>query len=460
MRWRLVAAFAGVMVVVLLALGIPLAGHLRDVEADRLIAELQRDAFILGGTAQDAIAEGETATSRLQSTIDVYANTDGTEVVVTDEEGDVLASSRGGPRRGTNVASQPELAAALEGVPASDRGDRVAVAVPLRDGAAIVGAIQVTSAPGVISNRANDKFGGLAMVGLISLVAAVIAALFMAGTIARPLRRLRRSTERVAKGDFSVDSSDAEGPPEVRDLVDAFAAMTTRVATLVEQQRSFASDASHQLRTPLTALRLQLERASELVDEDPAAATEQVDAAMAEVERLQRMVEGLLVLARTGRDERTEPVDLVAVGLERVDVWRPLAEEREVRLDTVTEIAAPALAVPGAVEQVIDNFIDNALNVAEPGSTIEVVVGRKDGWAELHVLDRGPGMSDEQLAHAFDRFWRAPDAATDGSGLGLSIVRHLATASGGEVSLHNRADGGIDACLRLPGRDLMLDHSK
>jgi signal transduction histidine kinase len=453
-RWRLVAAFAGVMVVVLLALGLPLAGHLRDVEADRLIAELQRDAFILGGTAQDAIAEGETATSRLQSTIDVYANTDGAAVVVTDEEGDVLASSSGGPRRGTNMASQPELAAALGGVPASASGDPVAVAVPLRDGAAIVGAIQVTSAPGVISNRANDKFGGLAMVGLISLVAAVIAALFMAGTIARPLRRLRRSTERVAKGDFSVDSSDAEGPPEVRDLVDAFGAMTTRVATLVEQQRSFASDASHQLRTPLTALRLQLERASELVDEDPVAATDQVDAAMAEVERLQRMVEGLLVLARNGGDERTEPVDLVEVGLERVDVWRPLAEEREVQLDTVTEIAAPALAVPGAVEQVIDNFIDNALNVADPGSTIEVVVGRKDGWAELHVMDRGPGMSDEQLAHAFDRFWRAPDAATDGSGLGLSIVRHLATASGGEVSLRNRADGGIDACLRLPSLQL------
>jgi signal transduction histidine kinase len=111
---------------------------------------------------------------------------------------------------------------------------------------------------------------------------------------------------------------------------------------------------------------------------------------------------------------------------------------------------ASALAVPGALEQVIDNYIDNALNVAPTGSAVDVAVGSHGPWIEVHVLDRGPGMDPRDAAHAFDRFWRAADAPHEGAGLGLSIVRHLATASGGEVELTSRVGGGIDAVLRLP----------
>ncbi len=454
MKWRLVGAFVGVMVVVLVAVGVPLVQHLRDVEVDRLTAELQRDAFLLAGTAEDTLStpdESRAAAemSSLQSSVDVYASTDGALVEIIDATGLVAVSSDGAADAGTSLSTSTEVMSALAGVPFSGRDANVFVAVPVLSGASTVGAVRVAYPVAVIDDRANGKVGGLVLVGLISLLAAVIAALFMASTLVRPLRRLQRSTERVASGDFSSRADTDEGPPEVRNLALAFNAMTTRVAELVEQQRSFASDASHQLRTPLTALRLQLERASELSLRDPDAARERVDAASAETERLQRMVEGLLLLARTDRSATTVEIDLTAIAAERADIWRPLAGERDVQLETILPSRVLAVAVAGAAEQVIDNYIDNALDACSAGTTIEVVVGEDQGWAEVHVLDRGQGLTPEQLPHAFDRFWRAPDAEHDGSGLGLAIVHHLAAASGGQVSLSTRAGGGIDACLRL-----------
>ena len=106
--------------------------------------------------------------------------------------------------------------------------------------------------------------------------------------------------------------------------------------------------------------------------------------------------------------------------------------------------------MPGALEQIVDNYIDNALNASRPGTEITVSVVSDNGWAAVHVADNGPGMPSDQLQHAFDRFWRATNADHGGSGLGLAIVRQLAEASGGEVELANRAGGGLDASVRLP----------
>jgi signal transduction histidine kinase len=273
----------------------------------------------------------------------------------------------------------------------------------------------------------------------------------MATTIVRPIRRLRRATERVASGDFASRASAAEGAPEIRGLATAFNTMTAKISNLVERQRSFAGDASHQLRTPLTALRLQLERAAVNIDSDPVAARGDIEAASEETERLQRLVEGLLMLARADQGGlATEIIDVAGIVTERAAIWAPLADERGITLSAGSVARLTARAVPGALEQIVDNYIDNALNASGPGNEITVSVIRDNGWAAVHVTDHGPGMPSDQLQHAFDRFWRASSAGSDGTGLGLAIVRQLAEASGGEVSLANRATGGLDASVRLP----------
>ena len=187
------------------------------------------------------------------------------------------------------------------------------------------------------------------------------------------------------------------------------------------------------------------------IDADPAAARHDVEAASEETERLQRMVEGLLMLARAGQDAvTTQTIDVADIVNERAAIWAPLADERGVTLSADTIANLSARAVPGVLEQIVDNYIDNALNVSGPGNAITVSAVADDGWATVHVTDRGPGMPTDQLQHAFDRFWRAGNAGHQGSGLGLAIVRQLAEASGGDVALANRPGGGLDASVRLP----------
>ncbi|MGB8860291.1 MAG: HAMP domain-containing sensor histidine kinase [Ilumatobacteraceae bacterium] len=461
MKWRLLLAFAGLLTMVLVAQDVPLVKYLRQVESERLLASLERDAFILAGASENVLTHedvGGTVTN-LQETVDAYRRDRGARVVITDANGLVVVATDPTDLPGDDFSNRPEIAKALTGDPASGKrpsstagASLVYVAVPVLSGATVSGVVRLTYPAAVIDERANEKSRGLILVFVISLIGAVIAALFMASGITSPLSRLRRSTERLAAGDFGERADERDGPPEIRGLARSFNLMTERISGLVEKQRSFAGDASHQLRTPLTALRLQLERAATMVDTDPEGARERIEAASEETERLQRLVEGLLMIARSdGTAPATDIVDVTAMVKERADVWAPFAEERGVRLLTAAAAGLLASAVPNALEQIIDNYVDNALGVATAGDTVTITAVRLHETIAVHVMDEGPGMRPEHLAHAFDRFWRAPDAPHGGSGIGLAIVQHLAELSGGTVELRNRADrGGLDASVQLP----------
>ncbi|MEI6497867.1 MAG: HAMP domain-containing sensor histidine kinase [Actinomycetota bacterium] len=471
MKWRLLAAFVGVTIMVLAAHDIPLSSYIRGVERDRLLASLERDAFVIGGSGEDFLsgryssADGDKAGSaaQLQATADLYRARDGAQVVVTDSNGVAVAVSDDSSRVGVDYSNRPEIASAIAGNPITGErhsttlgADIVYAAVPVRSGPDVVGAVRITYPAAVVSSRASSKVRGLVLVALISLAGAAVAALLLAASITSPLARLQRTTERVASGDLSSRADNDEGPPEVRQLADSFNTMTGRVNELIDEQKAFAGDASHQLRTPLTALRLQLERAGDLVDTDPTTARERIEAATAETERLQRLVEGLLMLARADRaDVAVEPIDVRAVVDERVEMWAPLAAERGIDLTATPTPAGPlwAKSVPNGFEQIIDNLLDNAISIVPDNSAIDLAIDLHDdahgSWVTVHVLDRGPGMSDEQLADALHRFWRAPDAPHEGSGLGLAIADHLARASGGSLALAHRPGGGLDAAIHL-----------
>ena len=465
MKWRLLLAFTGLLTLVLVAQDVPLATYLRRIESERLRANLQRDAFILAGVSENLLSgEGDGGTvANLQDTIDLYVQSEkGSRVVITDRRGVVVVSTDTLDRAGEDFSNRPEIRTALTGTPVEgERASNTAgeplvyAAVPVLSGADVSGVVRITYTAKVINDRATQQTKGLLLVFAISLVGAVIAALFMASGITSPLRRLRHSTELLAGGDFEERADEHDGPPEIRSLARSFNSMTERISGLVDKQRAFAGDASHQLRTPLTALRLQLERAASMVDDDPDGARERIEAASAETERLQRLVEGLLMIARSdGTMPATERVDVSAMVRERAEVWAPFAEERGVRLLTAAADGLVATAVPSALEQIIDNYVDNALGVANDGDTITITAVRHHAMIGVHVMDEGPGMKPEHLAHAFDRFWRAPDAPHGGSGIGLAVVQHLTELSGGKAELRNRSDRpGLDASVRLPAAD-------
>lgn len=461
MKWRLLLAFCGLLTMVLVAQDVPLASYLRRVESERLRSDLQRDAFILAGASENYLAGEDNGGTivNLQATVDQYGLRDGARVVILDAVGKVVVASDARDERGEDFTNRPEIAEALRrnattGERNSDSaGERILyVAVPVLSGASVEGVVRITFPAAVIDRKASEQGRGLLLVFGISLIGAVLAALFMSSGITSPLRRLQRNTEAFAAGDFTERADDTQGPPEIRGLARSFNSMTERIAGLVDKQRAFAGDASHQLRTPLTALRLQLERADAMIDDDPEGARERIEAASAETERLQRLVEGLLMIARSdGTAQPVVDVDVSALVNERAEVWAPFAEERGIRLLTAAAAGLHATAVPNALEQIVDNYLDNALGVAREGDTITITAVRHHEMIGVHVMDEGPGMQPEHLAHAFDRFWRAPDAPHGGSGIGLAVVQHLATLSGGEAQLRNRSDrSGLDASVLLP----------
>lgn len=463
MKWRLLLAFCGLLTMVLVAQDVPLATYLRRVESERLRSDLQRDAFILAGASENILAnEGDHVSDtivNLQATVDQYQATAGGRVVILNALGKVVVASDARDEPGEDFTNRPEIAEALlrratTGERNSDTaGERLLyVAVPVLSGSRVEGVVRITLPSKVIDDKAADQTRGLLLVFAISLVGAVLAALFMSSGITSPLRRLQRNTEAFAAGDFGERADDRQGPAEIRSLARSFNSMTERISGLVEKQRSFAGDASHQLRTPLTALRLQLERASAMIEADPDGARDRLDAAGAEAERLQRVVEGLLMIARSdGTVQVLDRVDVSALVRERADVWGPLADERNIRILTAAEDGLFASAAPNALEQIIDNYVDNAVGAAADGDTITITAVRHDDLVGVHIIDEGPGLRPEHLAYAFDRFWRAPDAPHGGSGIGLAVVQHLAALSGGSVELHNRTDrSGLDACVLLP----------
>ena len=148
-----------------------------------------------------------------------------------------------------------------------------------------------------------------------------------------------------------------------------------------------------------------------------------------------------------GGAAEVEVIDLAAIVRERAEHWRPLADERSVTIIERIRSERHVGAVPGAIEQIIDNLVDNALEVSPVGSSLTLAVVDRGDAVELHVADDGPGLAPDDRERAFDRFWRATGAPSGGSGLGLAIVRELAGAGGGSVEMGESPSGGVDAVV-------------
>jgi signal transduction histidine kinase len=265
------------------------------------------------------------------------------------------------------------------------------------------------------------------------------------------LRKLEHATGRLAEGDLTARVDESDGPEEFRRVAGTFNRMAAQLNDLIDSQTQFVANASHQLRSPLTALRLRLEN---LDAEASALDGASIRAAAAEVTRMSRLVDGLLVLANdAAHREELQFVDVAAVARDRVIGWNDVAREQDVDIALDAPPTALARTLAGAPEQLLDNLIDNALSASPPGTTITVVVRHQGSTVEVRVLDRGPGLDEESRRRAFDRFWRAPDAQPGGTGLGLAIVRQLAEASGGTSRLDARAEGGLAAEVALPAAD-------
>jgi signal transduction histidine kinase len=443
---------------VLIALEVPLALGYRNRQMDQLTSGIERDAFVLSSYLSDSLSGGTPVDLGTVAT-NYTAATDG-RVVIVNSTGDVLADSEPSAPGPRNFSSRPEIASALDRQIATGTRNSttlgtglVYVAVPISIGDHVLGALRVSYSTDQVDAKVRRYWVVLLGAGLVTLLLAAVLGILLARWVTRPIAKLRDAATRIGSGELSARADIDRGPPEIKDLASAFNATAVRLEELVTAQEQFVADASHQLRTPLTALRLRLEMLE--IDSDDAN-RDDIDGARNEVQRMSRMVDGLLALARAERTQGARPgrLALDEALQERAAAWQPVAEERGVSI-VARGGGLKARCTSDMLSQVLDNLIANALEVAPANSVLTLQANTEDSSSgsviAVHVIDHGPGLTDEQRERAFDRFWRATNERGElgGTGLGLAIVQKLVESEGGRAELRAADGGGIDAVLLL-----------
>lgn len=439
------------LLLALIALGVPLALSLRDRVDSEVRGQAKSQAQVVATSASELInPPRENVLRRLMR---VSAESVRGRVIVVDAAGRLLADSAGGTA-GDSYADRPEVRAALRGH--SEQITRnsetlgaeiLATAVPVLERGRPRGAVRITQSVDAVNKAVRTSILDVAALAAIVLVLAVIAGALIAQQIARPIRRLDRAARQVAGGDLNATVA-VEGSTEQRSLARTFNEMTQRVKKLLRVQQDFVADASHQLRTPLTGLRLRLEGMGERFGGEKEIETE-VGAAMLEIDRLSQIVDELLILSRAGEHELPgEEIDLADASRRAAERWRASGAARgiEIAVDDGEDGATGWSAGPD-LDRSIDALLENALLYSPPGSTVTIDFGP----GRVEILDRGPGLAAGEEEAVFERFKRgeAGRRGPAGTGLGLPIARELTRQWRGDVTLAARDGGGLRAIIEV-----------
>lgn len=349
-----------------------------------------------------------------------------------------------------------EVRAALAGQSASRvvstqrLGKRLLVAVPVNRRGRVDGAVWLSASMGPVDELNNRTWASLGIIGAAALLFAILVAVAVSRQIARRLETVAAGAERFAEGRFAEPIS-VSGGDEVAQLGARLNEMARRIELSVARERDFAAAASHQLRTPLTAIKLRIEELRSTLPSVDGTASEYLDEMTQEVDRLTLLTSGLLMMGATEAGARTEPLPAGAAIEQAVRRLRPLARQGgvEIRVDECDGSAFVG-AAPGAFEEVIFNLIDNALKYSPRGEIVELNAMPQDGFLLVTVADRGPGVPAEDATHVFEPFFRSRGTRTQGSGLGLTICARLCEAAGAKIELLSREGGGTVAVVRWP----------
>ncbi len=437
----------------LIAFGVPLAVSLGNRVDSEVKAQAKNQANLVAATTPELLERRQLRT--LQRLVASSAESQRGRVLVVDATGRVVADSAGRGELGANYSSRPEIAAALRGrtVQVTRHSQTLneqilATAVPTRRGTRIDGAVRVTQSVAAVDRATRKAIVSLTLLGGVVLALGVIAGALIARETSRPIRRLEETARRVEEGDLGTEAL-VEGSSEQRSLARSFNRMTARISRMLRGQQEFVADASHQLRTPLTGIRLELEELRESLPEGDERIGG-VDTGIREVDRLSRIVDELLILSRAGeRDSPAEEFDVGGATERIVDRWRKTAADAGIELALAGPDSIGSCTCPRAdFERALDVLIENAIQYSPSGSGVQVAVGP----GQIEVMDRGPGLEPGEEEAVFERFHRgSAGSGTKGTGLGLSIARELAAEWGGSVRVENRDGGGVRAVLELPG---------
>lgn len=465
MRSRLLPLLTVLLAGVLLALGFPLAASQAATEQQRVVVDRIDDTARFAALAQFVASSDDEDERReiLQDELDRYHALYGIDAGVFLRDGRAMGASPDGWKVPGDGAGADAFAEALAGRRSHDpaqvwpwqRDARIAVASPvIRDGD--VAAVVFTDSP-THQLRSRIVQGWLPIVAgeFAAMLLAVGLALRLTGWVLRPVRTLDRAAHEIALGKFKSRVAASGGPPELQRLARSFNEMADNVEEVLEQQRAFVADASHQLRNPLSALLLRIE----LLGLELPGQHDEFASVQAEGKRLARVLDDLLDLAlaeHSPADLRL--TDVAEIAAERVEAWRPVAERKGVTLESAGQSAATGWADSVALSSALDAVVDNAVKFTPEGQHVTVSVASEGDRVRVDVADGGPGLSEEELERIGDRFWRSNRHQNiSGSGLGLSITRALLAAGGASISYAPNEPRGLRVVITVPRSKPSLD---
>jgi signal transduction histidine kinase len=437
LRTRLLLALAYVLLLAIVALEVPLALSIGERVDAEVRSQASNQALLVAACAADADDPRE-----CQGLAGRAAGNVRGRVLIVDGQGTVRVDSAGTATG--DFGNRPEIAAALAGRTFQERRrsetldqEILATAVPVRGG----GAVRITQSVDAVTRAVNRARLGLALIGLLVLAIGLALGYVIANQVARPLSRLEHAARQIGEGDLDARAP-VEGSPEQRTLATAFNEMTGRMARLLKGQQEFVADASHQLRTPLTGLRLRLDEAR-AAGVSPEAEAELREGEK-EIDRLAATIDELLILSRAG--EHDAPGELVLTA----DAARRAGERWRVGVVDTGVSDQRVWCAPADLDRAIDALVENAVNYSPPGSEVTIVAEP----AAVVVLDEGPGLAAGEEALVVERFHRgsAGRAGAPGTGLGLAIARELMSRWHADVKIANRQPG--------PGAAARIDFAK
>jgi signal transduction histidine kinase len=467
-RWRLTIFNALVMGGILLALGLALF----FLQRQSLLSSVEDTARSRALTAARSIVAGEgleEEEGRLVLDDDLVdgLTVDGVYIIVRDRRGNIIAQTVDLP---ANREDRDEVwRVALEtgksahgAVELLEEGPDYIYAVPVEP----YGGPARTVEAGKSYEPAEENIRNIALVlafGIgVTFLLSVVGAYLLARAALSPVGAVVKAAQRITGGDLSNRLPVAHPKDEIGNLAATINGMLSRLeGTLayleeaLDRQRRFAADASHELRTPLTAIHSNAQVLEEWALGDPKIGPENVAAIRRESERMKRLVEGLLELAGgdEGRQLHPEHNDLTEVVEEATESARVAADGKVVIEGPASEQPVSAVFDRERLRQAISILLDNAVKYTPEGGRVTVRTMEEDDAVAVGVSDTGVGMSEEQVPHVFERFYRADEARSmEGSGLGLAIARQIAEVHGGSIEVRSQLGEGSTFTIRIPRR--------
>ncbi len=457
LRFRLPLIFlAGVLLASVVA-GVLALRLLQDYARDRIVADLRRQAAGLASLyaeqARQGVDEGRRAPRfarpRLESVTDTRIYYAGVPIFPGQNSGLRPLPVSYLDREALDAG---EVQTIEFTPPGADRR-YLAVAEPVEFGGSTFGALVVAKPTADLRERWGVLLGRLGVALLAGLGIAALLFVYLSRRITEPVLALSAATDRVAEGRYDVRLPRSRRRDEIAHLTDRFQEMAVRLAEAEALERQFLMTVSHELRTPLTAIRGHVEALREGLADDPEARATSLDVVKAEADRLERLVDDLLDLAKLDAHRFTLTED--EVDLERLveTAYVARAEEAKQRRIAYDRIGdeGPVIHTDGdRVLQIVSNLLDNAFAWTPDGGRISVALAQANGTVSLSVEDTGPGVPEAERERIFRPFYSGDDST--GTGLGLAIARELANALGGRLELESRVGEGSRFELVLPTR--------